>query len=228
MDVNGQLRNLYLEQVAARPRITLYEGWVDEAGIDLAIWTVTNSAGGPGWSRGASGAYLRATESPALNNVCRLVSDQRWIAAPDIYSNNTILRRTILEFELKLTNVSNIDNANSFLGLTPTAADDRTSNNIIGWALTSDALQSLTKDVAVETTNTDFHSVTLEATWNKLLIDIYGGHADFYVNGCLHASHTTNLPDYPMYLNYYIDSEATGAATIEIGIVRIWYEDILR
>ena len=228
MDINGQLRNLYLEQLASRPKITLYQGWQDEAGIDLSVWTVTNPVTGAAWSRGDTGAYLRATSAPNANEVCRLVSDQRWIAAPDTYSNNTILRRTVLEFELKLTTIANIDNANSFLGLTTAVGDTRVSNNIIGWALLSDALQSVTDNAGAETVNTDFHSVTLEATWNKLLIDIYAGHADFYVNGGLKASHTTNLPDYPMWLNFYIDTEGGGASTIELGVIRVWYEDIYR
>lgn len=228
MDINGQLNNIYLEQLASRPKITLCETWQDEAGIDLSIWTVTNPATGAAWSRGSSGAYLRATSAPNANEVCRLVSDQRWIAAPDNYSNNTSIQRTVLEFELKLTTVANIDNANSFLGLTTAVADTRVSNNIIGWALSTDALQSITDNAGAETTTTDFHSLTLEATWHKLLIDIHSGQVDFYVNNCLHASHTTNLPDYPMYLNYYIDTEAGGASTIELGIIRVWYEDILR
>ena len=109
MDKNGQLRKLYLEQVASRPKLSFCETWQDEAGIDAAVWTTTNSATGPGWSRGASGAYLRATESPNAAEVCRIVSDQRWVAAPTLFSNNMVLRRTVLEFELKLTNVVNID-----------------------------------------------------------------------------------------------------------------------
>ena len=227
-DRSGQLRRIYEEQVASRPLIALCETWQDEAGIDAAIWTVTDPVGGVAWSRGASGAYLRATSVPNLNEFCRLVSDQRWVFAPNVFSNNTVLRRSVLEFELKLTDVANIDNANSFFGLTTGVGDDRTSNNIIGFALLADVFQSVTDLAVNETTNTDFHSVTAEATWNKLVMDVYAGHVDFYINNNLVASHITNLPDYPFYLNWYLDTEAGGAATIELGIVRVWHEDVYR
>jgi hypothetical protein len=217
---------LSIIDMLSRPSIDFIETWQDEVGIDATVWTVTDPATGAAWSRGASGAYLRATSAPNASETTRLVSDQRWVAAPDTYGTNTVLRRLVLEFELKLTTVANIMNATSFLGLTPGAGDNRGGNNIIGFALASDVLQSVTDNGGAETVNTTFGETL--TNWNKLKIDISAGHVKFYVNEVEVADHTTNLPDAPMYINYYIVTEAGGAATIELGNTRAWTEDIAR
>lgn len=215
-----------LTDMLARPSIHLYEGWQDEAGIDATVWTVTDPATGAAWARGASGAYLRATSAPNANETARLRSNQRWIAAPDIYGTNTVLRKLVLEFEMKLTGVANLDETLTFIGLTPAVGNDRSSNNIIGWGINTDALESITDDAGVETTNTGFGETL--TNWNKLKIEIYSGHVKFYINEVEVADHTTNLPDLPMYLNFFIDTAAGGAATIELGVIRAWTEDIAR
>jgi hypothetical protein len=230
IDGAGRLRDTLTQldelNMLTRPSIDFIETWQDEAGIDATVWTVTDPATGAAWSRGASGAYLRATAAPNADETARLVSDQRWIAAPDTYGTNTILRRLVLEFELKLTTVANIDNTLAFFGLTTATDHDRTDNNIIGFALASDVLQSLTDNAGAETVNTTFGETL--TNWNKLKIEIYAGHVKFYVNEVEVADHTTNLPDAPMYLNYFIDTDGVGAATIELGVIRIWNEDITR
>jgi len=215
-----------LMDMGSRPSIHLYDGWQDEAAIDLTIWTPTNPATGAAWSRGASGAYLRATSSPNANETARLRSNQRWVAAPDTYGTNTVLRKLVLEFELKLTNVANLDESLTLIGLTPAVGDNRASNDIIGWGINTDVLESITDDAGVETTNTGFLETL--ANWNKLKIEVYSGHVKFYINESQVADHATNLPDLPMYLNFFIDTDAGGAATIELGVIRVWTEDIAR
>lgn len=226
IDEIGRLVETFDILAARRPSIDFIETWQDEVGIDATVWTVTDPTTGAAWSRGASGAYLRATSAPNANETARLVSDQRWKAAPDTYGTNTIHRRLVLEFELKLTNVANIMNAVAFIGLTPGAGDNRASNNIIGFALAADVLQSVTDNGGTETVNTTFGETL--TNWNKLKIDIYAGHVKFYVNEVEVADHTTNLPDAPMYVNYYIITEGGGAATIDVGVTRVWTEDIVR
>lgn len=292
-----------------RPLTYLDEEWKDEVGgIDLSVWTLTDPATGAAWSRGASGAYLRATAAPNANEVARIRSDQRYIAAPNVYSTNTILKRLIVEFELKLTNLANIDRSNSLFGLTTAVGDNRTSNNIIGWDLrgaelaftsggttvlsagetltgaisgktgvleayhvtsgawtTGDAagtlylkdnvddfqaealngsvsgadcatasgiqtnkLASVTDAAGTETTNAAFADTP--TNWTKLRMEIFEGYVYFYIDDFKEpkAKHSTNLPDAPMYFNQYLDTDADGAATIELGIIRIWPEDFVR
>ena len=117
--------------MSSGPTIYLYEGW-HEATIDTDIWDVVNPGSGTAWTPGAAGAYLRVYTVPNLNQTARLRTKQRWIAAPGIYGTDTILRRLVFEFELKLTDVGNIDNSLSFFGLTKEVGDVRTSQNIIG------------------------------------------------------------------------------------------------
>lgn len=209
----------------ARPRVSLLETWQDELGIDFTVWTTTNPATGAAWSRGAVGAYLRATSVPVANEIARLRSVQRWVAAPDVYGVNTILRRLVFEFEMRLANLANLDNTQCLFGLTQGVADVRATPNIIGWALVGagNALQTVTDDAGVETVNTGFGETL--TNWNKFRIDVLGATVRFYLNEALVATHITNLPDFPFYLNFFVDTNAGGAATPEIGIVRVWTED---
>lgn len=206
------------------PLISFCETWQDELGIDFTVWTTTDPATGVGWTRGAAGAYLRANSIPNANETARLRSNQRWIAAPGVYGTNTIFRKSYFEFELQLANVANMDNTLCIFGLTPNVGDNRGSNNIIGWGLAADVLQSITDLAGVETTNNGFGETL--TNWNKLLIEIYDGTVQFQINEAVVASHVANLPDLPMYLNWFVDTEAGGAATINLGAVRAWYEDV--
>jgi len=210
----------------ARPRVSFIETWQDELGIDFTVWTPTNPATGAAWTRGAAGAYLRATSVPNANETARLRSNQRWMAAPGVYGANTILRWLTWEFEMRLTNLANLDNTLSLFGLTPNVGDNRASNNILSWALVGagNALQSVTDLAGVETVNTGFGENL--ANWNKFRIEVLAGTVRFYLNEVLVATHVANLPDQPMYFNWFYDTTAGGAATAEIGIVRAWLYDI--
>lgn len=95
-----------------------------------------------------------------------------------------------------------------------------------GWGINTDVLESITDDGISETTNTTFGETL--TNWNKLKIEVYSGHVKFYINEVMKADHTTNLPDFPMYINFHVDTVAGGAATIELGVVRAWTEDIAR
>ena len=209
---------------SASPKVSLNETWQDELGIDFTIWTPTNPAGGA-WVRGANGAYLRATAPFALNNVGRLRSNQQWIATPDTYGINTYVQKMFLQFEFQIDTVANLDNANCFFGLSEIAAATRVSNNLIGWALIGDVLQSLTDVGGVETVNTAFGENL--ANWNLLEMEIYAGTVEFTINGIIVASHVANLPDVPMYLNFYFDTEATGGVNPQIGQLGIWYQGVV-
>lgn len=212
-----------------RPRVSFYESWQDELGIDFTVWTVLNSATGVPWDRGFAGGYLRAAASCGANEVTRLVTTTRWLNSSPTFGVNTILRRLIVEFEMRLSNVVSMDNAICFFGLTPAQANDRISNNIAGFALLADVLQTVTDAGGVEETNTGFGENL--ALFNKFRIEIYGDIAptiDFYLNEVLIARHTAQIPNIPSYLNFYVDSNAGLGASPEVGIVRIWYEDMVR
>jgi len=228
-DVMRYLKGLMdLSRMGGRPLVNLYEGWQAEAGIDATVWTVTNPATGAAWSRGASGAYLRATSAPNANENARLRSNQRWIFAPTVYGVNTILRRAFLEFELRITALANLDNANFILGLTQGVGDTRGTVNLTGFALVGggNALQTVTDLAGVETVNTGFGETL--TNWNKLMIEVFLNTVRFYLNETLIATHVANLSSLPYYINFYAPTGAGGAATIELGIARGWQEDMAR
>ena len=214
-----------------RPKIDLWEGWQDELGIDFTLWSLTHPA--TAWVRGAGAGvaapFLVATAPLILNEVSQLVGNQRWQIAPDTWGTNTIVRQTILEFELTTTLVANLDNGVCFWGFTPAQANDRVSPNVIGFGLIGDALQTVTDLATVETVNTGFGEDL--ATYNKFRIEILAvagvGTVLFYLNEVLVATHITNLPDLPMYPNFQFDTEATGGAVPQIGVVRIWHHDAI-
>lgn len=208
---------------SASPKVSFNETWQDELGIDFTVWTATNPAGGA-WVRGANGAYLRVTAPFALNNVGRLRSNQRWIATPDTYGVNTYIRKMFCQFEFQIDTVANLDNAACFFGLTEIIGATRVTNNLIGWALIGDALQSVTNDGGVETVATGFGENL--ANWNLLEMEIDAGRVEFTLNGVIVASHVANLPDVPMYLNFYFDTEATGGCNPQIGMIGIWYQGV--
>ncbi len=219
---------------ARRPKISLYEGWQDELGIDFPLWTVTNPGAGVPWARGAFGESLMAyCTVNALNNA-RLRSNQRWIAGPDNYGPNKILTRFVLEFEAQFTNVANFDNTGFLLGLTYNVGDTRANNNIIGWTLVGagNALQTYSNAGGAVTSFTGFGENL--ANINKFRIELFQfappavGHSLWYLNDVLVATHVFNNPsNAPMWLNFYAPAGAGGAATIRLGIVRAWTEDTI-
>lgn len=226
---------LALLEGVSRPSMELYEGWQDELGIDFTLWTPTNPA--TPWSRGAgagvAAASLVATAPLLINEVARLVGNQRWPVMPDLAGTNTILRATEFEFEMTLSDVTQLVPGTCFFGFTPNQADTRANQNIIGFGLVGAApaqeLETVTDLATVETVNSGF-GINL-ANLNKFKIravQLIGiSIVQFYVNEVLIAAHLTNLPDLPMYPNWYNDTTALGACTPQLGIVRIWTRDFL-
>ena len=210
---------------------SMTETWQDELGIDFTIWTTTDPATGVAWARGAGAgmmaAFLAASAAPNANETARLRSNQRWQAISTlIVNNNTITKRLRFEFEMTLANLANLDNTLCFFGLTPGIANDRTSNNIIGFALVGagNALQVVTDVGGVEEVNTGFGETLAQVT--KFKIDVYEDHVKFYLNEVEIADHTVSLPDQVMYLNFFFDTTAGGAATPQIAITRVNQDDV--
>ena len=211
-----------------RPLNSLFEGWQFEEGIDESTWVISNPATGGAWNRGAVGAYLMAVSSPNAGESARLRSKERWVCAPLVYGPDQIIRILCLEFEVCLQGLGNIDEVTFFLGLSANAAAVRTVNNIIGFGLTAaGALETITDDAGVETTNTGFGE-TMATTFHKLKIDISLNSVVFSLDENVIATHITNLPNAPMYLNFYYPTNMGGASIISLGTIRAWTEDIAR
>ncbi|MDP2730200.1 MAG: hypothetical protein Q8O55_06945 [Dehalococcoidales bacterium] len=208
------------------PTVFLAETWQDELGIDFTRWTTTNPATGTAWARGAIGDLLMAYAAPAANENARLRSNQRWIILPTLTGPSRIVRKTYLEFEFHVVNLANLDNVNFFMGFTQGIADVRTTNNIVGVALigAGNALQTVTDAGGAETVNTGFGENLLLT--NKVKVEISLNSCEFSLNEVTIANHVANIPDLPMYINFYGPTNGLGAANFRIGGVRAWHEDV--
>lgn len=205
--------------------IAFYEGWIDETGIDLCNWDVTDPATGSAWARAADATCLYVTADPNTGENARLQSRNRWPMIPDNSGLNTIPRKLVAEFLLKIADgVANLEETKAFYGFGD-ADDDRSDTYITGWGIASNVLQSITDDNGTETVATTF-SETI-TNWNKLRMEIEGSVINFFLNEVAVASHTTNLPDAQRYFIIYHECNGgAGASQVQIGPVRIWTEDV--
>jgi len=99
---------------------------------------------------------------------------------------------------------TNVDNTLSFWGWMPIAAGLRTTDNIIGFALIGDDLQTVTDSGGGETVNTGFGETM--ANHNKFKIVIEEEQVLFFLNEVLIATHTTNVPTIPVLSNFFLDT----------------------
>lgn len=211
------------KQAIARPTPYFAEWWETEA-VDAAIWASTPPATGTfAISTGADG-FLRLGIIPNANETGRLRSLLRFPVPPSNMGPNSLARRIIFEFRAALGNVANIDNTLSIIGgLTYVAAADRTTNALIIFALVGDALQTVTDDGGAETVNTGFGETLTDN--NLFGIEIIRGAVRFYLNGARIATHIANLPNVPMYINHFIDTEGGGAGNFYLSEQRLYVED---
>lgn len=212
------------------PNISMLETWKDVAGIDPTIWSVTNPATGTAWTRGSGtgnmAGGLRAMTAPAANETARLLSVQQWTCAPNLFGTNWMVKQLILEFEMAITvGLANLDNTNTFFGMSLGGIATRATNNSLGFALVGagNDLQTYTDDAGAETVNTGFGEDLTQR--NLFKIHAYAGHIKFYLNGTEIADHAANLPDGPMFLQFYLDTGAVGACTYQLGPVRAYELD---
>lgn len=225
VDANGKL--LVYDDSQWVPKNSFLETWQDEAGIDPILWTVTDPATGTAWTRGTIGTRMGAYSAPNANETARLRRTFPWLVNPGVFDTTQIIQRLKLVFEMQLVNVLNIDNALSILGgFTSGGLANRGTNNILGFGLVGDALQTFSDAAGVETVNTGFGETLTD--WNKYGIEISAGSVAFYLNEALIATHTTNLFDLPAYINFYLDTEGGGASTIRLGTVLALSEVKLR
>ncbi|MDD5060788.1 MAG: hypothetical protein PHN44_00710 [Candidatus Marinimicrobia bacterium] len=215
-----------INMLVEAPVSHVVETFQSELGMPEALFEWTHPATGTPWNILTNGAYRVFYTIPAASENARLNGRRLWLITPSVYGTNLIQRKTICEWVIRLTNVANIDNAGFLFGLTPLKADTRASNNIIGFGLVGDALQTITDLAGVETVNTGFGETLTNV--NKFRIEAYAGHVKFFLNEVQIADHVTNLANLPMYQNIYILNEAGGTSTFELMSNRMWVETIAR
>ena len=138
-------------------------------------------------------------------------------------SSTTMVRGTFIEWEAKLSSVANVDNSIFFMGVNASSSATRATTNLIAFGLASDGLVAVSDNAGTETT-TAISGITLSDR-NFYKIAITKGQIEYFVNGNVVATHTTNIPDVVGYLQFNHDTEA-GSANLDVGFVHVFYRGI--
>lgn len=223
IDERGRLEYLIKNTSYGLPY--MIETWQDVLGIPGSVWATATGGTGPGtvtWSI-AEEPYHKVILAGAGNDddTSRLYTVLQWQLAPNLWGINTFNKLLIMEWEVLMANVSEMDNATCFLGLSSGVADTRASNNIAGFILTDDALNCISDNGGSETVAA-VGAPTL-TNWNKLKIVSYRNVIEFWVNETMQVRHETtpvdeDLPDVNVHGMFFLDQEALGAGTGEIHI----------
>lgn len=222
-----------LAGLSFRPTPHLIETWQTEA-IDVAIWGTNVVATGLAIFSAGEAPYLKVQLSgiAAADEAC-LYGLQRWFCNPDtamaIYLEKSILRVLHMEFELRFDDAVILDNTKFFMGLGSIQAAIETTNNIVGFALdASDNLDFISRD-AGETRAEDVVLLADLADWHKYEIVVSPGQVECFIDEVSGGVITTNMPETAMYPVFHLVQEAgAGNPDLNIGVIRIWSEDILR
>lgn len=154
---------------------------------------------------------------PAGADEVRLTSRANGPNPLSITAANEVFTKVVLEFNFRVVNLANINNAAFFMGFQSGAsANTRAGTDIIGFKLLGDVLGVMTDAAGTETVADLVTAPASLTAWNKCKIVLRNGSVDFYVNGVLDQSITTNLPANPLYINFTCTSEALVAAALHV------------
>ena len=142
-----------------------------------------------------------------------------------------IWKRLNFECVLKaLTNLTNQDNARFFVGLSGTQNGIRTTGNIVGFVLASDALNTIRDEAGAEVVTvvspapdmTRGHKLRMEFEF----VDETGGTfaLRYYVDQALIYTETTTAPAGPFYVSLSAGAEAGGSSIVDVGDPHCWLE----
>jgi len=151
---------------------------------------------------------------------------RRILTSPTLASATTdIWQRLIMKFEAAINaTVANQDNDRFVMGLGASgAAVQATNNDTVGFILVADALNFTTRRAS--SVNTVVPSPPTLTNFNRYRIEIDATSIRGYVNGTLVATHTTGLPIVPLIPGFTSFTDAGGAGSLNVGVVRVWYED---
>ena len=222
-------RGLNTRFVIPRNRSDLFavlsEPWAsDAAGIDANAWDTTIT-GGSTVARDITDADMtKVTVTAATSQTARLNTVFVFRATPGNISSSGMVRDFFIEWEMKMSSVANINNANSIIGLTAGKTDTRTTNGLIGFGLSDDAIQTVTDSGGTETTGSP-SGITL-TNRNLFKIHVSDTSVEFSINGKAVATHITNIPSGNLYFNVYVDAGGGGSGVVDIGWVNAWYRGV--
>lgn len=216
------LANAIYEQ--ERLRLPVFsEDW--RLGVDASEWT---RAGDVLPVRDTTeAAYLKLLFDPGATQTSQLNGVKQYQVG--LFGVNNLARELNIIFEARLTNVADVDNTAFFMGLSALSNGTRASNNIIGYALSGDALIAVLDVGGVEVTR-QFTALNPTLTnWNIYRIRVVGREwpgfgiptVEMVVNQRMTQVVIANIPQQNMYLRFHLLAEGAGTAELHLGRVII-------
>jgi len=207
----------------AQGPMAYHEVWA--AAIDATnLWTTGAGGTGSVAQSTSGGRQIALADCPAAGDRAEFQGKRALTNPSGAVATRDIYQKLVLEWEMLLGTIANVDNALALWGFI-NLGGARTSANIIGFILASDALNAITDSGGAETVTAVASPPALTQS-NKYRIVVRNGAVDFYVNDLLKNTHTTNIPALPLKPQFRVDAEAgTGATKAEIGAVRCYLVD---
>lgn len=231
IDEVGTIREL--TKLNYRPTPCLLETWQIEA-IDAAVWAnAVVATGTVGFS--LTQPYLAIElAGAAAADAASLYTLHRWFCAPNeipienVFGVSTCFMSLNLEFEAKFTTPANFTPDVAFLGLAAVQASPATAQNVIGFTFDDDG-DVWEKSDNAGTEHTE-QLANVSTTWHKYKIRVQCGRADFFIDEVWMYAETddANLPGTAMYVNFHYVTNVAAASSMDIGVARVWMEDIWR
>lgn len=207
------------------------ETWQDPIppGIDAGLWTrVVTGTGAIAQDLTEIPYHKILMTGPTNGGTARIYSNHRWTVAPRLWGANHIYKRFLFMWEAKIATVASVNNPTFFMGLASTIAATRATDDMIGFILTADAINTFTDDGGAETITVPAVAPAV-ANWHLYGIEVYPGGIAFYIDGALAAAHIVNMPDIAFYLTWYFPQEAgANGGQLSVGPLGCNYELVLR
>lgn len=197
-----------------------YAEKVPTGALDV-VDTWTETTGGTGAESIVNGK-IRLDTGVNNGSICAIGSNMGISNGIIGEDSNFPYTKKILEFQMALVSVANIDNSTFFVGFADTNTSNRATDNVVGFALSSDDLLALSDDAGTEETTDLSGSFTLTDK-NLFKIVWREDSVQFYVNGSLVATHTTRL-GVPVYVMFYLKNDAAASGKCDLRAIKWWCE----
>ena len=198
------------------------------AAIDATnLWTTTVEGTGTVTITTSTTRRVCALNTVAADQRAAIDSSLRSIFVPSgAASTAEIYKRLILEWEMQFSANEPGGNNRTAFGLVGGATNmSREANDLAAFGFLADVMQTVTDKAGTETETASLVSPTI-TNWNLYKIVVRNAAIDFYINGSLANTHTTNLPAVPLNAGFNIKRGVADAAVIvNIGAARMWLED---
>lgn len=183
----------------------------DPASAPYVTWngfvSVSVTAGAVASGYNSNGLGIQLTTIPVPGDVAYILADPTFAG----FTAREIL--PVMSDKIETVGIATVRHWHGLFDGSPFGSDNPTGLNLAGFRFSTAASDSnwiaCTKDGT--TLNTTDTGVAVAAnTYYRFIIEMVSGAINFYINGTLVATHTTNLPTSTTPLNFYSGAEYLG------------------